>query len=604
MNNDELNKFIERYATQYTTKTALLLTGEWGSGKSYYIDILLCPFLKKRKVKYVVVSLYGIDNLADLSKQIYLNLRCLPLAHKSEAKECASIIGLNILNNALSFKGINISASDKQMQKLFDSVNLKDVLLIIEDFERSSIDILKLLGFVNGIVEYDGAKVLLVANEDELLGIKDNHTFEFNSVFSDESTSKEKPLDTENKTATQYKRIKEKTIGDTIHFKADAVETTRSIINKFSGVWTKTLIDPKEINKIAGIVISSCNRNYRLLIYALQKCNDIFTCISNKRSFDDTFYQVTFEGMLMVSSRFISSDIPKWEGTQHISTSLGSAKSPVFRFVYDYLRWGTIVQEDVIAASAEYEIYCYFDKNATRENDEDLFVIDNYYTHTEKEVIRALNSIEKKLKKKGFVGINAYEKLGYLVIKSGSVVGVDTDNICSLMIKNAEIQCKKRNLSSDGIIWGIYSGESDSKEIRDKYQAFINALSSAINNSNTVSDFSYKPEDINRIYLSAYKNKQQYINHHSFIGQLDPLKLVSMLGDSTADQIDDFRGLLFVFYRDVAKNEYDDVDREVLEQLLNLLTKKIEKKNKWDKIQRLQIDYLISNIKEFIEKMK
>jgi hypothetical protein len=76
------------------------------------------------------------------------------------------------------------------------------------------------------------------------------------------------------------------------------------------------------------------------------------------------------------------------------------------------------------------------------------------------------------------------------------------------------------------------------------------------------------------------------------------------LGDSTAAQIDDFRGLLFVFYRDVAKDEYDDVDREAFELLLTLLTEKTGKNNKWDKIQLLQIDYLLSNIKEFIEKMK
>ena len=52
MDNNELNAFIERYATQYTTKTAVLLTGEWGSGKTYFIcNVFMEKFeaLKKKK---------------------------------------------------------------------------------------------------------------------------------------------------------------------------------------------------------------------------------------------------------------------------------------------------------------------------------------------------------------------------------------------------------------------------------------------------------------------------------------------------------------------------------------------------------------------------
>ena len=602
MDNNELNAFIERYASQYTTGTAVLLTGEWGSGKSYYINNSLCPFLKEHNVKCVVVSLYGIDNLSDLSKQIFMKLRFPALSYKSEAVECASLIGHSIINNALSFKGVNINSSDKQLQKLFDSVNLKNILLVFEDVERSSIDILKLLGFINAIVEYDGAKVLLVANEDELLRINDSYRSEQDFLSSDKSKSQGNPQNTENEYISKYKRIKEKTIGDTIRFKADSVETTRSIISKFSGVWSKTLIDPNEIDNISGIVISSCNSNYRLLKYALQKCNDIFSYVP-KHTFDDSFYQVTFEGALIISGRFVSSDVPKWEGTRHISPQLGSAKSPVFRFVYDYLRWGTVIPEDIVAASIEYENYCYFEKNATHENDEDLYVMDNFYTCTEKEVLNALKNIEKKLEKKGFIGIYAYERLGYLVIKSGSVVGVDTDNICSLMIQNAKRMCKKQQLSSDEIISGMYGGDADSKDIKDKYIVFINELTSVIDNSNENTDFSYNPEEINTLYSNARKNKQQFIRHHSFIGQFDVSKTVSMLCDSTSEQIHDFRGLLFVYYRNVTKNEYDDVDREALGKLLDLITEKTKKKNKWDRIQLLQIKYLISNIEEFIEKM-
>ena len=108
MNYKELNSFIKRYATQFRAKTAMLLTGDWGSGKSYYINQTLCPYLKKHKIQCVVVSLYGVDNLSELSKRIYLKLRLPTLSKKSEVKEYASIIGHSIVDNALFLKGLNI----------------------------------------------------------------------------------------------------------------------------------------------------------------------------------------------------------------------------------------------------------------------------------------------------------------------------------------------------------------------------------------------------------------------------------------------------------------------------------------------------------------
>ena len=55
------------------------------------------------------------------------------------------------------------------MQKLYKSIDLSGKLIIIEDLERSGIDILEILGYVNNLVEQDGVKVLLVAKEDELI---------------------------------------------------------------------------------------------------------------------------------------------------------------------------------------------------------------------------------------------------------------------------------------------------------------------------------------------------------------------------------------------------------------------------------------------------
>lgn len=51
MTNGELNQFILHYLTKDKTHSAIMLTGSWGTGKSYYIQNVLVPFLKETTKK-------------------------------------------------------------------------------------------------------------------------------------------------------------------------------------------------------------------------------------------------------------------------------------------------------------------------------------------------------------------------------------------------------------------------------------------------------------------------------------------------------------------------------------------------------------------------
>lgn len=76
MTNQELNKYIKHYLENDKTHSAIMLSGEWGSGKSYYIQHELIPFLNADGVdRCVTVSLYGFSNLSEISKNIYLEMR-------------------------------------------------------------------------------------------------------------------------------------------------------------------------------------------------------------------------------------------------------------------------------------------------------------------------------------------------------------------------------------------------------------------------------------------------------------------------------------------------------------------------------------------------
>ena len=154
MNDQEYNLYIENYLRNDKTKSAIMLTAFWGMGKSYYIQNSLIPHLERDGVKKcVVVSLYGLNDTKEISKAIYLELRTKRLNVKGEKQEAGKNVAKTKLKGGLSMAGINLSVKE-------------------EDLERSSISIKQVLGYVNNLVEQDGVKVLLIANESE---IKETH---------------------------------------------------------------------------------------------------------------------------------------------------------------------------------------------------------------------------------------------------------------------------------------------------------------------------------------------------------------------------------------------------------------------------------------------
>lgn len=170
MTNNELNQFILHYLVEDKTHSAIMLTGAWGTGKSYYIQNELVPFLKEEHEKEcVTVSLYGIKSTAEISRSIYIELRAKTLSAKGEAAVAGKLIAKTIVRGVVSRFGIDFSKENDTMQELYESINLSNKLVILEDIERSQIEVIELLGYVNSLVEQDNVKVLLVANENEML---------------------------------------------------------------------------------------------------------------------------------------------------------------------------------------------------------------------------------------------------------------------------------------------------------------------------------------------------------------------------------------------------------------------------------------------------
>ena len=231
MTYDEMNSFVLNYISNDITGRAIMLTGEWGSGKSYYVKNTLKPFLEDKDNgghKCVIVSLYGLSDTSEISKAIYMELRTIKKSSSSEAantaKAVGKIIGKTVFNGLVSKIGFDIGGiSDDDLKKVYESIDLTDKLIVLEDIERTQIDIIELLGYINNMCENDGVKVLLVTNESELLHFhmgepkkKEKHggeEIEYTKVYSED--------------AQKYLKAKEKSISDTLQFHADFQDDRR-----------------------------------------------------------------------------------------------------------------------------------------------------------------------------------------------------------------------------------------------------------------------------------------------------------------------------------------------------------------------------------------
>lgn len=150
---------------------ALVLYGEWGSGKTYYCEHYLKTALNEIDVRICRVSLFGVSNYDEIFNRIMasrFHFSDKP-TKRSEAvtnvlKKYALEISKSISSKQLAKLGIQVSIKPDLLLSLID---MKKVLVILDDCERSGFaqDDRAFLGFVNNMVENHGWHVTLVRNQ-------------------------------------------------------------------------------------------------------------------------------------------------------------------------------------------------------------------------------------------------------------------------------------------------------------------------------------------------------------------------------------------------------------------------------------------------------
>ncbi len=321
---EELIESICDYVRKPYTDYAIMINGEWGSGKTYFWNNKLRSRLESirindKRYKTIYMSLYGINSLEEISKKIFIETN--PMINKTLKKFVDSREGNLIpeyvktgLDMANLFGSTSFSSDKVDFSKIF---SIEDKILCFDDLERANVDVIDILGYINNFVEHDGIKTILICNEKELATKFKNTNVEMKTLIatyildkegnlgqrkikenSDDSIQHTIPLANmiESKIsdifdkANAYERIKEKLIGETFEYIPEYAYILSGMIMKYS--YNEDLYDfyKRNTSTIISAFKKSDTRNLRILKHALNDFEKIFDNV--KREYPDTTKEI------------------------------------------------------------------------------------------------------------------------------------------------------------------------------------------------------------------------------------------------------------------------------------------------------------------------
>lgn len=595
----EYNVYIQNYLDNDKTKSAIMLIAPWGMGKSHYIQNSLIPHLEKDGAKRcVVVSLYGMNDIKDISKAIYLEIRAKAISCAGEKFEAGKIVGKTILKGVLSKVGIDLSLEEQDLEKLYSSIDLTNRLIILEDLERSGISIKQVLGYVNNLVEQDGAKVLLVANEKEIK--------QYEPTISKDKDGKEVTKWVYTTETEEYLKIKEKTVSDTILYLCDYDQAIENILRMFSDYNIRLSLEDKNkqgkpiiVTEIKDIMGTLKEYNLRSLIFGCQKTVDIFANYSDTLNIE--FFKYVLLGNVAFALRLKDNDDIIWNDKTN-PNDLGTSKYPLHEFCYEYIKYQEL---DVSKIKYHQEAFLERQEFEKKQRGANSALNILYDFHLQSTIILncAVEMIRDELKEGKAIPLVIYGKLAnYLIavrllLDKSSII----DECKALMIENL----KKVEPTDSNLLDSLKFHDSFgfwTEEQKKEYNSFMDEMSSVLQ-SNT---FSIPENEDPLKYLIKISELMCDTNSSirqtkSFMERIDLATIIKGLEKASAVQVSDFRRGILSIYRVANIRDFLPNDKEALVELQNGVKLLLEDEKGKDKVVQLQYSWLVGNLQTGID---
>lgn len=240
--NQHVRSFLDYYCAFPDPGYAVMLSGSWGSGKTWFIKKYM-EADPENADKFLYVSLYGVRSGADIEAQLFARLH--PILASKGVKVAKTVLS-GFAQLALKMDFNSDGKEDATLTAKLPSADLlkslsvdRDRILVVDDLERCSMPVSDVLGFVNQFVEHGGVHAILLANLDEVDKNNDN-----------------------------YKRINEKLIGRTLAIESDIDAALVQFLSDMPSLAPRQIAQ-KSTELIKQVYRASKSQNLRLVRHGL-----------------------------------------------------------------------------------------------------------------------------------------------------------------------------------------------------------------------------------------------------------------------------------------------------------------------------------------------
>lgn len=603
MNGEELKGVIEEYLRDSRAEYAVMIDGDWGSGKTYFLTHSLTDIIEKvdeendEQRRYAYVSLYGVKSTSEVSKEImfqYLGSK------KSNKFKVAS----NILTASLGAFNIDFTKVEEILQ-----MNINNWIICFDDLERCCFSINEMLGYINQLVEHNKCKVIILANEKEIGKITLNSNLEskYQVVLSGRKYELEKKdsaqtsepneeigmkmlkKETENlfNEDILYGSIKEKVIGVKINYEPQMVEVYDSIICDFGNLHDFNEYLQKNKSRILNYFKEKNCNNLRTLISVIKSIRKVYEEMIENSYNTDTFFEWIMDKFVKYIALFT---IYYKKGGDIKELGLTAESGYVLLGISDYSR---------TRAFKFLEKYC-VSLNFSKDE----------FTRTVASLRKEYDEEEKRKKKARLGMAEAYEKLNVWWEKEDEEVKelilllrkeIDEDKYSYesyqgiigrlLQLKNYKydvgdmdelVEMMNQNISKSDEPVDIdrqsFSFERGT-DLQQEYDKYVNKLKLKVDNIN----HSIKSDELSQCLndddwsekLLKYcdKHYNEFFLRYSFIDLLDLDKLYKKMEDATVKELWSIRDMFDGVYHISNINEFFANDLEKIEDFKDRVSK-------------------------------
>lgn len=645
LSDDEIVDVLINYIDEELYNYAVMIDGEWGCGKTYFIRENLQDKLEKHEKereekdrenkarRVVYVSLYGVKSLEEVSKQMLMESYLAKTGKaKGILKKSAEAAGtmLPIIFDIIK-PAVGVEMDSENISKAIGGfLSVKDSILIFDDLERCDCHVNEVLGYINTYVEHDGMKVIIVANQKEigkrtyfenlelkyLVAAHENIDFEKKSNKKSlfEENVQINPINREavhidtvksrlNQLFAQdvmYEKVIEKLVGITIYYQPDLQRVFSTLIenSSLSGKLQGYLNEQKYF--FEEYMTGEEHSNLRTFQFFLSKINELYKVINKIDSEGlEAFFRYLIQYSFKVCVSFKNNSLKdEWEENEEYAfKSMGErdiwGNHLAFRFVDDFVT-KSVLDEKTIKNMLQLFEDEYINKKG---HEVDIFrqLEGSWYFSEDEEVQSKVQLIMQAIEN------NRYEFKEY-----PRIIGLFIElELAGFSRENTDIVVKmiNNNISKLNSHINIKNGYAllQEGEKRKRYNEIIEEIQENIDlqfkeRVSSTFDECLKLESGwgEKLEKYVYDNRVDICDSNGFLRQMDIPNLCRRIEQSGSKDINAFRGCILSLYVQGYMGKGLEMDGEKVQELRN----GVEgiSNEKFDNIKKLQLRYLISNL--------